>query len=167
MSKRRWAGLSHTHSYHPHAESCASSQSVTWELSALLCDAPSGATAGRGLNNPPWKGCCATDLQGRITAQFKHPQSWTQLRSEPVFRWGDTSSCLVFNHRLPPKPTEIQGKAPADSSELWPRHRARGLTGNCFPGKRRFLGLPPFSHICQEFLYNSYKTKVKKHPFSD
>lgn len=52
MTKRRRAGLSHKHSYHPHPESCARSQSSTRELSALLCDAPSVVAAGRGLNNP-------------------------------------------------------------------------------------------------------------------
>lgn len=51
MTKRRRAGLSHKHSYHPHPESCARSQSNTRELSAL-CDAQSVVAAGRGLNNP-------------------------------------------------------------------------------------------------------------------
>lgn len=37
------------------------------------------------------------------------------------------------------------------------QHQAQGLTRNCFSGKWRFLGLPSFSHICQDFLSNSYK----------
>lgn len=45
------AGLSHAHSYRPHLESCARSQSTTQELSALLGDAPSVSAAGRGLNH--------------------------------------------------------------------------------------------------------------------